>query len=58
MQFVKKNKSNSMKPQIRSLLFFILIFMLSYSWMNGQEKKQNYGNVPDELVAFDKYQKS
>jgi len=47
-----------MKPQIRSLLFFILIFMLSYSWMNGQEKKQNYGNVPDELVAFDKYQKA
>jgi branched-chain amino acid transport system substrate-binding protein len=58
MQFVKKNNVKNMKPQTRSLLFFILIFLFPYSWMKGQDKKQNYGNIPDELVAFDKYQKA
>jgi branched-chain amino acid transport system substrate-binding protein len=47
-----------MKSQCRSLLFFILILLLPPLLVNGQEKKQNYGNIPDELVAFDKYQKA
>jgi branched-chain amino acid transport system substrate-binding protein len=47
-----------MKSQCRSLLFFILILLLPSLLVNGQEKKQNYGNIPDELVAFDKYQKA
>ncbi len=47
-----------MKPHVRSLLFFILIVLLPSLLVNGQEKKKNYGNIPDELVAFDKYQKA
>ena len=58
MQYVKINKVKNMKPQIIRLAFSFLILLLSSSWLNGQEKKQNYGNVPDELVAFDKYQKA
>jgi len=40
-------------PVILSLLLFV-----SFSRVNGQEKKVNYGNIPDELVAYDKYQKA
>ena len=36
----------------------VLIAMLPVLNLEGQEKKENYGNIPDELVAFDKYQKA
>lgn len=35
--------------------FSLLLLIQSIS---GQEKKVNYGNIPDELVAFDRYQKA
>jgi len=38
------------------ILFLVLIPL--FFQVSGQEKKQNYGNMPDELVAFDKYQKA
>jgi ABC-type branched-subunit amino acid transport system substrate-binding protein len=47
-----------MKPIFKTLLNFILFFILPVSWINGQEKKTNYGNIPDELVAYDKFQKA
>ena len=47
-----------MKPQIRNCALSFLIILLPLYSMKGQEKKQNYGNIPDELVAFDKYQKA
>lgn len=47
-----------MKTQIRNLLSFFLILMFPLSFINGQDKKPNYGNIPDELVAYDKYQKA
>lgn len=47
-----------MKTQTRILLSVFLLLMLPYSWINAQEKKPNYGNIPDELVAYDKYQKA
>ncbi len=47
-----------MKPKIRILSSCILSAILLLSVAQGQEKKQNYGNIPDELVAFDKYQKA
>ncbi len=47
-----------MKAQIFCFLFSILLFLLPFSRSYGQEKQQNYGNIPDELVAFDKYQKA
>ncbi len=43
------------------LMFKILIcslLLIPVSLVYGQEKKVNYGNIPDELVAFDKYQKA
>ena len=43
------------------LMFKILIcslLLIPVSLVNGQEKQVNYGNIPDELVAFDKYQKA
>ena len=42
-------------------MFKILIcslLLIPVSLVNGQEKQVNYGNIPDELVAFDKYQKA
>jgi len=33
-------------------------FFISSLWVSGQEKNVNYGNIPDELVAYDKYQKA
>jgi len=47
-----------MKPQIAVLLIFVPALLLPFSWLNGQEKKVNYANIPDELVPFDKYQKA
>ncbi len=38
-----------------SLLF---VFCFSAIKINGQQTQQNYGNIPDALVAFDKYQKA
>jgi ABC-type branched-subunit amino acid transport system substrate-binding protein len=32
--------------------------MLTFSLTSAQEKKVNYGNIPDELVAYDKYMKA
>jgi ABC-type branched-subunit amino acid transport system substrate-binding protein len=32
--------------------------LLFFSWSRGQEAKVNYGNIPDELVAYDKYLKA
>jgi len=34
------------------------LLLSSFSWVSGQEKDVNYGNIPNELVAFDKYQKA
>lgn len=46
-----------MKPYI-STLKFLSIFFLSGIVAHGQQKYANYGNIPDELVAYDKYQKA
>jgi ABC-type branched-subunit amino acid transport system substrate-binding protein len=46
-----------MKPQVGICVFSMLILM-SFTRLNGQEKKSNYSNIPDELVAYDKYQKA
>lgn len=48
-----------MKLRIRILLTGLLVLILSFSFIiNGQQKSRNYGNIPDELVAYDKYQKA
>lgn len=44
---------------MKYLVAFILIFHMPFSLVRGQDKKpSNYGNIPDELVAYDKYQKA
>ena len=43
---------------LKILLSLFLIFQMQFLWVAGQEKITNYGNIPDELVAYDKYQKA
>jgi branched-chain amino acid transport system substrate-binding protein len=58
MLFVKKIKVKNMKAQFKNLVNLFLIFLLPFSCVAGQEKKANYGNIPDEMVGYDKYQKA
>ena len=44
-----------MKPFYRILMGFLLLIPFQ---SNGQENKVNYANIPDELVAYDKYMKA
>ncbi len=44
-----------MKPFFRIIMGFLLLIPFQ---SNGQEKKVNYANIPDELVAYDKYMKA
>ena len=47
-----------MKLYVRLLVNLVLALLLMFEWVNGQEKIVNYGNIPDELVPYDKYQKA
>ncbi len=46
----------NMKSIFKICISSLLLSAFSFTW--GQEKKVNYGNIPDELVAFDRYQKA
>lgn len=46
-----------MRSKANYLTLLLLLFM-SVPMANCQEKKPNYGNIPDELVAYDRYQKA
>ncbi len=43
---------------LKASTLIIMICFLSHIDSLCQEKKQNYGNIPDELVAYDRYQKA
>ena len=58
MLFVKYSKVINMKTSYWMLLIYFLFILLPFSWVNGQQDTVNYGNIPDELVAYDKYQKA
>ena len=47
-----------MKARFRILVNFVLFLLLSFFYVNGQEKVANYGNIPDEVVAFRKYREA
>jgi branched-chain amino acid transport system substrate-binding protein len=47
-----------MKSSVKTILILILILILPMNIVKGQELPKNYGNIPDELVAFDKFQKA
>jgi branched-chain amino acid transport system substrate-binding protein len=58
MLFVRKIKILNMKPMFRFLLNFVLFLLLPFLWVYGQGDTVNYGNIPDELVAYNKYLKA
>ena len=47
-----------MKLFIKTTIILVLIFILPMELLKGQAKPENYGNIPDELVAYDKFQKA
>ena len=47
-----------MKPFFRNFSSILLILAFTVVIAEGQQVKPNYGNIPDELVAYDKYQKA
>jgi branched-chain amino acid transport system substrate-binding protein len=47
-----------MKPKTRILVTLALLLILPSGWGYGQAKISNYGNVPDILFPYDKYQKA
>jgi branched-chain amino acid transport system substrate-binding protein len=47
-----------MRPLFRNSISLILVLAFTCSLLSGQDKKQNYGNIPDDLVAYDKYMKA
>lgn len=53
---VKLVKAMNMKLLFRISLSFLFLFPMSLVF--SQEKIINYGNIPDELVAYDRYMKA
>jgi branched-chain amino acid transport system substrate-binding protein len=47
-----------MKPTVKSVVSSLVLILSSVSMICGQEYKDNYGNVPETYVAYDKYQKA
>ncbi|OFY66961.1 MAG: hypothetical protein A2V64_02830 [Bacteroidetes bacterium RBG_13_43_22] len=47
-----------MKLYMKNISALILFLILTSPFLKGQQLPENYGNIPDELVAYDKYQKA
>jgi len=47
-----------MKPTIKSLVLLKILLLVCPCMLIGQQYKENYGNVPENYVAYDKYQKA
>jgi len=47
-----------MKPKYKILTILAVIALILPPQVNGQALPSNYGNIPDELVAYDKFQKA
>ena len=47
-----------MKPAVKSIISSLVLIFISASMIFGQEDMENYGNVPKNYVAYDKYQKA
>jgi len=47
-----------MRPTILKVHFLIMVLLLIFSNITGQVQEKNYGNVPDELVGYDRYMKA
>ena len=40
------------------LILILFLILISGSISFGQQLPENYGNIPDELVAYDRYMKA
>lgn len=58
MQFVNQTKNKIMKLNYWVLAIFILIGVFPISNLNGQEKNLKYGNTPDEIFPYERFQKA
>jgi branched-chain amino acid transport system substrate-binding protein len=47
-----------MKPSLKILSYTVLTIFFFSVKIYGQQNQQNYGNIPNALVAYDKYQKA
>jgi len=47
-----------MKPAVKSIVSSLVLIFISVSMIFGQQDMENYGNVPKNYVAYDKYQKA
>jgi branched-chain amino acid transport system substrate-binding protein len=47
-----------MKPTVKTVVLSLVLILTSVSMICGQQYKENYGNVPETYVAYDKYQKA
>jgi ABC-type branched-subunit amino acid transport system substrate-binding protein len=47
-----------MRSFSRILFLPVMVFLFTVTSANGQETNGNYGNIPNGLVAYDKYQKA
>ena len=47
-----------MKPTVKSVVSSLVLILISVSMIFGQQYMENYGNVPETYVAYDKYQKA
>jgi branched-chain amino acid transport system substrate-binding protein len=47
-----------MKPTLKSVVSSLILILISLSTLYGQAYKENYGNIPETYVAYDKYQKA
>lgn len=58
MLFVKNVNNNIMKNLVRFFIIVSLALPAHKATFGQQKPPANYGNIPDELVAYDKYQKA
>jgi branched-chain amino acid transport system substrate-binding protein len=47
-----------MKPTVKSAISSLVLILISASIISGQQYQENYGNVPENYVAYDNYQKA
>jgi len=47
-----------MRSLSRIFLLIAVLITIPAIYLNGQDKNENYGNIPSGLVAYDKYQKA
>ena len=58
MNKIRSDETRQMNSKWGILLFLSLISLIPFSVLSGQARPSNYGNIPDELVAYDKYMKA